>query len=112
MVIDHFETFVSGYDSRYRETYGKLRAEAQNAFLNFRRCGDPNFGITLFRCNTCDVSLEVPFTCKARICPVWLVKPRLIHRTFHTTQKRFTRTLSDIQLPRVPHMCQEKPANF
>ena len=68
MVIDHFETFVSRYDSRYRETYGKLRDEAQNAFLNFRRCGDPNFGITLFRCDTCDVSLGVPFTCKARVC--------------------------------------------
>ena len=82
MVIDHFETFVSGYDSRYRETHGKLRNEAQNAFLNFRRCGDPNFGITLFRCDTCDVSLGVPFTCKARICPSCLARKaetRAIH---------------------------------
>ena len=82
MVIDHFETFVSGYDSRYRESHGKLRNEAQNAFLNFRRCGDPNFGITLFRCDACDVSLGVPFTCKARICPSCLARKaetRAIH---------------------------------
>ena len=82
MVIDHFETFVSEYDSRFREIYGKLRDEAQNAFLNFRRCGDPNFGITLFRCDTCDVSLGVPFTCKARICPSCLARKaetRAIH---------------------------------
>jgi hypothetical protein len=57
------------YQTRYRETYGRLRTEAENAFLNFRRCGDPNFGVTLFRCDTCDVKLGVPFTCKTRICP-------------------------------------------
>jgi Transposase zinc-binding domain len=65
----HYDTFVSGYQTRYRETHGRLRTEAENAFLNFRRCGDPNFGVTLFRCDTCDVKLGVPFTCKARICP-------------------------------------------
>lgn len=57
------------YDSRFRGIHGKLRNEAQNAFLNFRRCGDPNFGVTLFRCDTCDINLGVPFTCKARVCP-------------------------------------------
>ncbi|MFA7483871.1 MAG: transposase, partial [Vulcanimicrobiota bacterium] len=69
MVVDHYDTFVSGYQTRYGETHGRLRTEAENAFLNFRRCGDPNFGVTLFRCDTCEVKLGVPFTCKARICP-------------------------------------------
>jgi hypothetical protein len=68
MVMDHFETFVSGYDSRYRETHGKLRNEAQNALLNFRRCGDRVpacgcFGIALFRCDTCDVSEDTLRLC-------------------------------------------------
>jgi hypothetical protein len=74
MVVDHFDRFVSGYDSRFRATHGRLRTETENAFLSFQRCGDPNFGVILFRCDTCDVKLGVPFSCKSRICPSCLAR--------------------------------------
>jgi Transposase zinc-binding domain len=74
MVVDHFDTLVSGYDSRFRATHGRLRTDTENAFLSFQRCGDPNFGVVLFRCETCDVNLGVPFSCKSRICPSCLAR--------------------------------------
>lgn len=62
-------TFVSLYESRYHSTHGPFRREVEKAFFEFKQCGDPHLGITLFKCCSCNVSLAVPFSCKTRICP-------------------------------------------
>jgi hypothetical protein len=41
----------------------------EEALERILRCGDPNYGLTLFHCPDCQVHMAVPFSCKQRICP-------------------------------------------
>jgi len=41
----------------------------EDALERILRCGDPNYGLTLFHCPDCKVHMAVPFSCKQRICP-------------------------------------------
>ena len=69
ILVDHLETFVATYDSRFVDTYGPLKPYAEKAFGSLLLCGDPNFGVTRFSCCACNIELAVPFSCKTRICP-------------------------------------------
>ena len=69
IVADHLDTFLSGYDGRFRHTHGPLRPEVEKSLSAFSQCGDPNLGVVLFKCLPCKVTLGVPFSCKDRICP-------------------------------------------
>ena len=44
-------------------------ADTEEALEKILRCGDPNYGLTLFHCPDCKVHVAVPFSCKQRICP-------------------------------------------
>lgn len=69
ILVDHLETFVATYDSRFVDAYGPLKPYAEKAFGSLLLCGDPNLGVTRFSCCTCNIELAVPFSCKTRICP-------------------------------------------
>ena len=69
ILVDHLETFVATYDSRFLNTYGPLKPYTERAFGSLLLCGDPNLGVTRFSCCTCNIELAVPFSCKTRICP-------------------------------------------
>ena len=69
MVTDHLDTFLAGYEGRFQASHGPLRPEVEKVLFAFSQCGDPNLGVTLFKCPRCKISLAVPFSCKTRICP-------------------------------------------
>ena len=69
ILVDHLETFVGIYDSRFVDTYGPLKPYAEKAFGSLLLCGDPNLGVTRFSCCACNIELAVPFSCKTRTCP-------------------------------------------
>lgn len=69
IVCDHLDTFVRGYDERHQAAHGPLPRHVEGVLNRFLRCGDPNEGVTLFRCAPCRRTVAVPYSCKTRICP-------------------------------------------
>ncbi len=69
ILVDHGESFLSSYDSRYGESHGPLPLQAEKVIEKLLRCGDPHYGLTLFHCPDCKIHMAVPFSCKTRVCP-------------------------------------------
>ncbi len=42
ILVDHLETFVATYDSRFVDAYGPLKPYAEKAFGSLLLCGDPS----------------------------------------------------------------------
>jgi Transposase zinc-binding domain/Putative transposase len=61
--------FLSTHDSRFSHTYGPLKPYVEKTLGALQLCGDPNFGVTRFKCCGCGTEMGVPFSCKTRICP-------------------------------------------
>ncbi len=68
LLSDHLDGFLSNYESRYQATHGPLPSYVPRALQQLASCGDPNLGITLFRCHECNMTLAVPFSCRCRLC--------------------------------------------
>ena len=67
--MDHLETFLQVYDSRFAHSHGPLKPWVEKVFNQVLLCGDPNYGVTKFSCENCGRQMAVPFSCKTRICP-------------------------------------------
>ena len=67
--MDHSETFLANYDSRFEHSHGPLPLGADKVIDKLVRCGDPHYGLTMLHCLECNVHLAVPFSCKTRVCP-------------------------------------------
>ena len=66
---DHLDQFLRHYGQRHEHTHGPLGRHVEKVLNQFLECGDPNCGLTLFRCPECRQCMAVPFSCKTRICP-------------------------------------------
>ena len=69
ILVDHRESFLRQYDRRFLASHGPMPISTEDALERILRCGDPNYGLTLFHCPDCKVPMAVPFSCKQRICP-------------------------------------------
>ncbi|MBI3924476.1 MAG: transposase zinc-binding domain-containing protein [Armatimonadetes bacterium] len=78
---------MSCYESRFEATHGPLRPEVEKALFAFSQCGDPNLGVTLFRCFECNVVLAVPFSCQSRICPCCIARKATVRDECQTRRK-------------------------
>lgn len=69
ILADHLDRFLREYESRFEAELGPLPPESEKVLSRLACCGDPNEGVTLLRCDACQVTLAVPYSCKTRICP-------------------------------------------
>ena len=69
ILVDHAETFLQTYDSRFADSHGPLPREAERVIDRLVRCGDPRYGLSLLHCPDCRLHLAVPYSCKTRVCP-------------------------------------------
>ncbi len=69
ILVDHRDTFLRQYERRFQDSHGPLPGGTEEALERLLRCGDPQYGLTLFHCPECRVKMALPFSCKQRICP-------------------------------------------
>ena len=70
VLLEHFETFLNVYESRFRGQYGYLRPVVSEAVYKFLDCGDLSKGFARVRCENCGDEYLVSFSCKMRyFCP-------------------------------------------
>ena len=66
----HFDSFLEGYEERYRPSYGHLRPVIPEVVGKFMGCGDYSRGFARVRCDHCTTEYLLPFSCKGRwFCP-------------------------------------------
>lgn len=69
-ISGHFDSFLEGYEERYRHSYGHLRTIIPKVVGKFMGCGEYSRGFARVRCDHCTTEYLLPFSCKGRwFCP-------------------------------------------
>ena len=94
-IVYHFhEQLEWSWESRFQQRYGCLRAEVILALQKYLDCGILAHGAARARCEKCQHSILIAFSCKQRgICPACATKRALI----------FAENLHENILELVPH---------
>ena len=79
VLYQYREEFEQRYEELFESSYGILRREVLDAFDAYLNCGIILHGCARARCESCDHSILIPFSCKRRnLCPSCDTKRALI----------------------------------
>ena len=67
VLCKHFESFLCEYNRLYKSKYGSFRSVIEKTIGKFIECGDPRYGVAIYKCTKCGERLVVPFSCKTRL---------------------------------------------